>query len=376
MTSEAKPQSAYNELKSLEISDEAALKAKAYPWSPDGPPSEDIIRESMKKYTAYRELWDRCGSEKLKTAFPTNVDIELSSFCNLRCKMCNWGFDPKTNPSPEDYKKYQAFKNEAGSISPTFFKQLIDEIAHEGGPAIKVNWRGEPLMNKAAPELIRYAKERGITEVLMNTNGTLLSPDVCKRIVESGLDQIIFSIDSLNKETYESIRVGANLETTLANIFSFIKIRNKNKEKTGNPKPLIKVQMVLMDENKHEKELFEKLFAPMVDMISTQDYTNRGEQEDRLSGDENKPSGRRACPQIWQRLVVTWDGTAALCCRDWDKYHSLGKVEYPGTTIKDIWNSEALNEIRTIHKTEQLSELNACKRCTYKESFRWTVDQT
>lgn len=370
MTQGYKTRSAYSELQSLDEKDENALRTKAYPWSPNGEPSEKEIKQSMANYVSYREQWNACASKQIETSFPTNVDIELSSLCNLRCAMCNWGFDPAENPDPDLLKKFQEFKKNAGSMKPELFKQIVDEVVAEGGHAIKLNWRGEPLINSHAPELIKYAKDKGVSEVLMNTNATLLSPELADQIIESGLDMIIFSIDSLDKDTYESIRRGGDFVTTLSNIFNFIQARNRHKKRTGSPKPLIKIQMVLMDENRHEKELFEHLFSPIVDIISTQDYTNRGEKDDRLS-DDNRTLGRRPCPQIWQRLIVTWDGATGMCCRDWDLYHPLGKIAYPEATIKNIWNGSQLNKIRSTHKSEELNKLDACKSCTYRESFKW-----
>ena len=52
-------------------------------------------------------------------------------------------------------------------------------------------------------ELIQYAKEAGIVEVIINTNGTNLNTKTANDLIDSGLDQLIYSFDGgkiLNKE--------------------------------------------------------------------------------------------------------------------------------------------------------------------------------
>jgi len=365
-----KKKSAFHELKALNEGSEEELRKKSYPYLKYGKPSEEMIAESMKSYAKYRKQWKVCGDEYEPTSFPVNVDIETSSFCNLRCKMCNWGFDPGDDPGSESFDRFQSFKNSCGNMDIHLYRNIVNEVAKERGYAVKLNWRGEPLMNKKIVQMIRFAKDQGVIEVLMNTNGVLLNPRLSKDIVEAGLDMIVFSFDGITKKTYESIRKGSNFVAALSNLLYFIKIRDEHKEATGSPKPLIRVQMVVMDENKHEIDSFYNFFSPIVDLISTQDYTSRGEKNIRLTED-TLPMGRKTCPQIWQRIIVTWDGNVGMCCRDWDLYHPIGKLNYPDNTIKSIWSGNELKEIRETHLEESLESLKACKTCTYKESYKW-----
>ena len=54
------------------------------------------------------------------------------------------------------------------------YKKIIDEIVLLGVPSIKLNWRGEPLLNKQIGKFIKYAKISGILDVAINTNATNL----------------------------------------------------------------------------------------------------------------------------------------------------------------------------------------------------------
>ena len=60
--------------------------------------------------------------------------------------------------------------------------------------------------------MIEYAKSKGVIDIMLHTNGTVMDENLAERIVKSGLDRIIFSLDSITKEIYEKIRINANLK--------------------------------------------------------------------------------------------------------------------------------------------------------------------
>jgi radical SAM protein with 4Fe4S-binding SPASM domain len=211
--------------------------------------------------------------------------------------------------------------------------------------------------------MIKYAKDKGVLETLINTNGVALTPELSQKLIDAGLDYIIFSVDAFTKETYEKIRIGADFTKVMANINEFIKLR------TGK-KPIIRMQMVKMDINKHEIEDFIKFWSPMVDTVSMQDYTWRGEGESKLTSTDTY-EGRQACPQLWQRMILTWDGKAIMCCRDWESENILGDLQ--NNTIREIWHNKNIKDIRHLHIWMRLDEIPICKKCTLKETYNWVI---
>ena len=83
------------------------------------------------------------------------------------------------------------------------FKKIIKQIEELEVPSIKLNWRGEPLLNPKILEFIDLAKKAGVIEVSINTNATTLDEKKAEKLINSGLDQIIFSFDGGSKKTYE-----------------------------------------------------------------------------------------------------------------------------------------------------------------------------
>jgi MoaA/NifB/PqqE/SkfB family radical SAM enzyme len=123
---------------------------------------------------------------------PGVVFIEVTNRCNLLCETC-----PHTFFQQEPLKSltYQEFVQIAEQF-PDMRRALLHGI-------------GEPLLNRELPQITEYLKGRGV-EVIINSNGTLLTPTWQEVLVNSGLDEYRCSIDGARPETYARIR-GANL---------------------------------------------------------------------------------------------------------------------------------------------------------------------
>ncbi|MFC1666932.1 radical SAM/SPASM domain-containing protein [Candidatus Omnitrophota bacterium] len=119
--------------------------------------------------------------------------IGIVDTCMLKCKMCQkWKEDPGT----------------VGISQPTtgqwkiFIKQLRD-LVDEG---FEIDFGGgEALMRSDLLELVSYAKGLGFRNAIAS-NGYLINEDMAKRIVDSGLDSIVLSLDSLKPEIHDMMR--------------------------------------------------------------------------------------------------------------------------------------------------------------------------
>jgi radical SAM protein with 4Fe4S-binding SPASM domain len=76
---------------------------------------------------------------------------------------------------------------------------------------------GEPLIVQGIFDLIKYAIKKEII-VSINTNGTLLSEDMIKKLIESGVSQLTISLDGVTKETNDAIRGNGNFNLVTNNI--------------------------------------------------------------------------------------------------------------------------------------------------------------
>jgi len=180
---------------------------------------------------AYRELKDSNIFKDIfkdEKIFPRTINIEITNDCNLSCIMCGRTY---WNAPPEEIKY----------MNVEFVKQIIDEAScHNSNVALFAN--GEPLLHPNLIEFIEYSKIKNIPIVSINTNATLLTKTISKKLVNSGLDSIVFSVDGINPKTYNFIRQKGNYAVVNKNILDFLDIRAKIKSK----KPSVIMQIVPM----------------------------------------------------------------------------------------------------------------------------------
>ncbi len=70
---------------------------------------------------------------------------------------------------------------------------------------------GEPLNNPRIVEMVKICKSKNIyTEFV--TNGTLLNEKKSGELIDSGLDKLFISLDSIRPENYESVRKGGQVQ--------------------------------------------------------------------------------------------------------------------------------------------------------------------
>ena len=105
------------------------------------------------------------------TAFPKVVLIDTVSFCNLRCSMC----------------VHKLMKRKKGVMSWQLFTKIIDEIADvDKGTRVWLVFFGEALIiKKRKPgifEMIAYAKKKGLRDVVLNSNATLLDEQAAAKL--------------------------------------------------------------------------------------------------------------------------------------------------------------------------------------------------
>ncbi|WP_101772871.1 radical SAM protein [Peptostreptococcus faecalis] len=98
----------------------------------------------------------------------------------------------------EDYKKIINF----------FSKRELKKIKFVGG---------EPLLYKHLDELVLYAKESGIEEIGITTNGIGLGTRILD-LKKAGLTHVNISLDSLKEYKYQALTGGANLKEVFISI--------------------------------------------------------------------------------------------------------------------------------------------------------------
>jgi MoaA/NifB/PqqE/SkfB family radical SAM enzyme len=153
-------------------------------------------------------------------AGPFHGSIVVTYRCNLRCPMCFLWKGPVDHT--EEHKHPQKELNHEEMI------RLIDDFADIGTAGIGFTG-GEPLLRPDMLDLIKYTKSKGMVTHL-SSNGWIPSiKDIARKVVESGLDAIGFSVDGALPETHDAIRGKGSHDRVLKAIENIVELRKELK---------------------------------------------------------------------------------------------------------------------------------------------------
>src|SRR3954468_16266815 len=145
--------------------------------------AERLLRTQAKPV---RRLLLAAGRERAPI-LPEIVQIESTNICNAKCVFC---------PRDEMHRRQ-------GVMDFDLFRKIVDECATLGITHVRVHNYGEPFLDKQLVEKVRYAKSKGIAEVGMISNGSLITEDIARGMIEAGLDAINISVDAGGKDVFE-----------------------------------------------------------------------------------------------------------------------------------------------------------------------------
>ena len=290
------------------------------------------------EYRHYRNNWSNYPQRQFVSEYPLLVDLELSTLCNLHCPMC--------------YTITEEFKQKVNAclMDLGLFIRIVDEIAGKV-PAIRLSLRGEPTIHPKFLKCIEYAKKKGVREVSSLTNGSRLSAEFFRKMMEAGIDWITISVDGLD-DMYESIRKPLKFSETLRKLRDIKRI----KDEAGVHKPVIKVQAI-WPSIKENPEKFYNTIAPYVDAIAFNPLIDYLGNDDEIIYEDNF-----SCCQLYQRLVVGADGQAMMCSNDEEGTSIVGDAN--SASIHEIWHGDALSRIRATHRQQDgFLKIPVCGRC-------------
>ena len=253
--------------------------------------------------------------------------------------MCSHG-DPSWQP-------------DKGMMPTETAKHIIDQCVTAGVFSVKLQFRGESMLHKDVIEIIKYAKDAGILEVQMNTNGIPFTQEKVKAMILAGLDRLIVSIDGATPDTYRIIRIGGELDKVARTLSWFRHFKRQLNSKT----PSIRLQMTQQKENTHEADKFRKNWSMLADEVLVKPIR------------ESNTGERKSCPQPRQRLVYAWNGDVLGCCNAWNNESLISKH------VKGIsdWSMRILWNYRISGLREQALNPNGgepCRSCKVRSSFK------
>lgn len=321
---------------------------------------------SFRKVFNYLQLYLSYRFSITKPVFKTHllpafISVEPTDVCQLQCPECPVGV------------RHENIKN-AFQLNESVFRKTIDELQSTLLHVI-FYFQGEPLLNKNVSDYINYAHKKNIY-TSTSTNAQALNAEFAEKLVRSGLDKLIVSIDGSTQEVYEKYRVGGKLQKAI----DAVRYVQNWKEKLQSVTPIIEIQFVVFKTNEHQisdmralaKELkVERLVfktAQLYDFEHGHPLLTTIEKHARysLGGDGKyhiKSELPNRCHRLWTGAVINSKGDLVPCCFDKDSKYKFGNVT--DQSFSGTWhNTRAFNFRKSI--LENRKQFDICRNCTSK----------
>jgi len=300
---------------------------------------------------------------KKSLIIPSYLQIETFRGCNAKCSIC-----------PLNYAK-DKLETKKGRMSEENFRRIINKFLPYVSQIEYVSlWNlGEPLLDKGLPAKIKYLKKHNFKNIAIATNADLLDEKKQIDLLRSGIDTIICSVDGINKETHESIRINTNFDRVVKNIQSCIEKRDK-----GNYKTRFLLRMIRQESNYQQWPEYVKYW---------EQYINRAKRDDVIAFDVHTWGSTRLkekeginynipCSCLNEKMIICFDGEMARCDGEipWKKREKIGNA-FTEDPIA-IFNNEIFNFYREAHRKGLRGHLYFCRNCDIPDQRKRKVVST
>ena len=309
--------------------------------------SPRVTGNGLYRYAYSRQIQrvvDSCSTR------PQLMTVELTNACNLKCTFC----------------PHKDMNRSVGFMDASLYRSIIDQCAELGVVNLCLSGTGEPLLYPRLEEAISYARSRGIKTMTVITNGTLMTPDISRLLVRSGVGVVRISVDAAREETYRKLKPPGELTTVRNNIANLTAERAAAAMwRQTNGKPLVVAKFMVEEDNKSEVEMFKKEWKNLADKLLITFPHNWGGKIDVPAPERLRNRG--PCVMPFRHLVVLWDGRVPLCCLDGEGEVVLGDARR--STLSEIWQGETVSRIRREHLAGQSESLPLCEACYFHDPW-------
>lgn len=286
---------------------------------------------------------------------PYSVEIDVCSVCNFACSFC---FHADTAEIRRSGIRF-------GRMEMGLFEKILGDLRAfpEKIKKVRLFEFGEPLLHPQLPEMIRAARDAGVSEhVEITTNGSLLTERLNLELVAAGLSQINISVSGVTARQYREVsRARVDMDGFLATLGHLYDHREG-----------MHIYIKLGDDGTlaaEDEQAFYRLFGDLCDEIYVERLSPIWRDTDVNDGMEcavgaygQALAPKDVCPLIFTRMVINPDGVVVACCVDWKRQYVVGDLTRE--TAYDVWNGAALRDLQARHLRRERTELELCRDCT------------
>ena len=252
---------------------------------------------------------------------PDHVQIQTITGCNAKCIFCPNGKTRRNIPAGRH-------------MNWDLYRSIVDQCIELGIRRYSVYLMNEPMLDRELSERVAYvsARIKKPQYVKVTSHGGLLTERMAKGLLDSGLDKLKISVQSLNADTYRNI-MGLPLDKTLRNIDRFLELKKKG----GYKLPRLEIVMVDSIQTHDEIPSIRRYWQDRQIKLYIEPVENRADQQnirDTAVG-EHRLRSFSWCRRLMEQIYILYDGRMLQCCADWEQRSVMGDLT--AHRLADIW---------------------------------------
>jgi len=287
------------------------------------------------------------GLRRLRT-YPNVFVVEPTNRCNLTCNICPaHGFpDIKTREQGDmPLERYC-------EIIETISKYLTRKGFTRG--FVVAHGAGEPLLYRDYIAILLHIRKQGNLKFGFLTNGIRMMESMAAQILETGVDEVGFSINGIDRKDYcRNTGVDA-WDQCIENLKTFWRLANGRFPDV----PFIRVQTMVFEHSDENMASFIRWALNYSDEVVVQTVRSRTGRQ--IVPDLHQDSGRRSpCHRVVSPLTIGWNRDVYLCCEDWHGEKVLGNLD-------EISMGRILTRRREyikLHRRGRYNDIKLCRDC-------------
>ena len=275
---------------------------------------------------------------------PHGFTVTLCGHCTFECSYC-----PNTiKDRPQEF------------MDTGIIEKLIDET-REIPSYYMFSPRGESLLHPDFVTLMCMIKESNSDHFIgYNTNGLLMNKKYRQQVLECGIGQVTFSMQSIEPGIYSKLTNYPNCEEIIDNVIKTIELRDRFSLDV-----IIAVQFLDNSQNTPHFKKFEKFWSAYDVFIHRQKEHSWG---GRFEFGRDVDGDRYPCMNLWLQPKISHRGEVCICYVDFFDEYIYGDLR--SQSLSEIWKTSTLRrKIIKAHMSSRWSDVDICKDCVAWKLF-------
>lgn len=276
--------------------------------------------------------------------FPNRVLLELTSRCNMNCRMC-----PRQN-----------LKRPQIDFEKELYLKVVNELDKYGLEQLSLFNLGEPILHPHWKEIVNYVcLKNNLGTIWLSTNGLAFNEDCINFVLNSGINFLNYSLLGTNEEVFGYV----SSKECYKKVRNHLEILIKKKLELGKG-PIIRIQMINQGGAKDNINEFIETFYSTGEIVSIDflEYVNLPNNKEGVQ-QRQRPLIVEKCNRLSRGdCFIVSNGDVQPCDATYNSEILLGNIKEK--TVYECWNSKTRKLMIELNNKGELYKIDHCKKCT------------